>query len=66
MKDRAGKNPRLQSPADVRKEEDDPSARAFDREKDMAVSSRISHAQRREMMNKASGYSSRFTKGNFL
>ena len=66
MKDRNEKNPRLETAADARKEDDDPSARAFDREKDMAVSSRISHAQRREMMNKASGYSSRFTKGDFL
>jgi hypothetical protein len=49
-----------------KEEEDDPSMRAFDREKDMAVASRISTAQRREMVNKASGYTSRFTKGSFL
>lgn len=50
----------------MRKEDDDPSARAFDREKDMAISSKVSNAQRREMVDKASGYSSRFTKGDFL
>lgn len=57
---------RLENAGDVRKEDDDPSGRAFDREKDMAISSKISNAQRREMVNKASDYSSRFTKGDFL
>ncbi|KAL2859938.1 GPALPP motifs-containing protein 1 [Aspergillus lucknowensis] len=47
-------------------EEDDPSKRAFDKEKDMALSSRITHAQRREMINKASDFGSRFSKGKFL
>ncbi|PWY79245.1 hypothetical protein BO70DRAFT_371889 [Aspergillus heteromorphus CBS 117.55] len=47
-------------------EEDDPSSRAFDKEKDMALSSRITHAQRREMMNKAADFGSRFTSGKFL
>ncbi|KAJ5602173.1 hypothetical protein N7510_011707 [Penicillium lagena] len=66
-KDMTGKGSRLDSSAaDTRKEDDDPSMRAFDREKDMAVASRISTAQRREMVNKASGYTSRFTKGSFL
>lgn len=61
------KKPRLESQAKAGKDEDDdPSIRAFDREKDMAISSRISNAQRREMVNKASDYSTRFTKGNFL
>ncbi|KAJ5768808.1 hypothetical protein N7520_003367 [Penicillium odoratum] len=46
--------------------EDDPSARAFDREKDMGISSKISSAQRREMVNRASDYGSRFSKGSFL
>lgn len=65
--DITGKNVRLESPAHLRKEkDDDPSMRAFDREKDMAVTSRISHTQRREMMDRASDYNSRFTKGNFL
>lgn len=63
-----GKSSRLESPAHrkEKEEENDPSMRAFDREKDMALSSRISHAQRREMMDRASDYNSRFTKGSFL
>ncbi|CAK4030786.1 Hypothetical predicted protein [Lecanosticta acicola] len=46
--------------------EDDPSKRAFDREKDMASGSRISTAQKREMLNKASGLSSKFSGGSYL
>ncbi|KAJ5563845.1 hypothetical protein N7513_000087 [Penicillium frequentans] len=58
---------RLEKPDHERKEiEDDPSARVFDREKDMGISSKISSAQRREMVNRASDYSSRFSKGSFL
>ncbi|KAL2849123.1 hypothetical protein BJY01DRAFT_211028 [Aspergillus pseudoustus] len=49
-----------------KEEEDDPSKRAFDKEKDMALGGRISHAQRREMMNKAADFGSRFSKGKFL
>ncbi|KAJ5740981.1 hypothetical protein N7493_000853 [Penicillium malachiteum] len=65
--DRAGKATRLEKPQAEREEaEDDPSARAFDREKDMGLVSKISSSQRRDMMNRASGYSSRFTKGDFL
>ncbi|KAJ6088274.1 hypothetical protein N7486_009535 [Penicillium sp. IBT 16267x] len=57
----------LERPDHERKDvEDDPSARVFDREKDMGISSKISSAQRREMVNRASDYSSRFSKGNFL
>lgn len=47
-------------------EDDDPSKRAFDKEKDMALSSKLTHAQRKEMMNKASDFGSRFSKGKFL
>ncbi|KAJ5915258.1 hypothetical protein N7454_011012 [Penicillium verhagenii] len=62
-----GKAIRLEKPTHEPKEaEDDPSTRAFDREKDMGVSSKISSAQRREMVNRASDYGSRFSKGNFL
>ncbi|KAJ6004072.1 hypothetical protein N7499_000136 [Penicillium canescens] len=61
-----GKGSRLESSEDQKEEDDDPSARAFDREKDMAISSRISNAQRREMVKKAGDYTSRFSKGNFL
>lgn len=63
-----GTRDRTQS-ANLRKpseEEDDPSKRAFDREKDMALSSRISHADRRKLMDKASDFGSRFTSGKFL
>ncbi|PWY94042.1 hypothetical protein BO94DRAFT_317739 [Aspergillus sclerotioniger CBS 115572] len=49
-----------------KEEEDDPSARAFDKEKDMSLSSKITNAQRREMMNKAADFGSRFTSGKFL
>ncbi|KAJ5569297.1 hypothetical protein N7450_011783 [Penicillium hetheringtonii] len=65
--ERSGKNTRLEKAEKQKKEEeDDPSRRAFDREKDMAVSSKISNAQRRDMVNKASDYGSRFSKGSFL
>ncbi|KAJ5359874.1 Protein of unknown function DUF3752 [Penicillium concentricum] len=64
-KDMTGKNTRLENPG-AQQEDDDPSARAFDREKDMAVASKISSAQRREMVKKAADYNTRFTKGNFL
>lgn len=47
-------------------DDDDPSARAFDREKDMAIAGKVSHAQRREMVKKAADYDTRFTKGSFL
>ncbi|PKY05960.1 hypothetical protein P168DRAFT_317464 [Aspergillus campestris IBT 28561] len=49
-----------------KEEDDDPSSRAFDREKDMALSSKITASQRREMINKAGDFGSRFTKGKFL
>lgn len=45
--------------------EDDPSKRAFDREKDIA-SVKIGNAQRKEMLNKAAGFSSKFSSGSFL
>jgi Protein of unknown function (DUF3752) len=46
--------------------EDDPSARAFDREKDIAGGMKINHTQRREMMKKAADFGSRFSSGKFL
>lgn len=46
--------------------EDDPSKRAFDREKDMALSGRLGHGQKREMLSKAADFGSRFQKGKFL
>ncbi|KAL5332780.1 hypothetical protein BJX70DRAFT_383059 [Aspergillus crustosus] len=51
---------------DKEEDEDDPSKRAFDREKDMALSSKLTHAQRREMMTKAADFGSRFSSGKFL
>ncbi|RGP70311.1 hypothetical protein FLONG3_7489 [Fusarium longipes] len=47
-------------------EEDDPSKRGFDREKDMALGGKIGTAQRRELMNKAADFGGRFQKGSFL
>lgn len=44
--------------------DDDLSKRGFDWEKDMAVGP--TDAQKREMLNKATGYSSRFSKGSYL
>ncbi|OGM39136.1 hypothetical protein ABOM_012260 [Aspergillus bombycis] len=46
--------------------EDDPSSRPFDKEKDMAISSKLTNSQRREMINKAADFGSRFSKGNYL
>lgn len=47
-------------------EEDDPSKRAFDREKDMAIGGRITASQRKELLNRASDFGGRFSKGNYL
>ncbi len=49
-----------------KEKEDDPSKRAFDYEKDMAVSGTVNHKQRREMLSKSKGFSDRFSSGNFL
>ncbi|OJJ30058.1 hypothetical protein ASPWEDRAFT_46795 [Aspergillus wentii DTO 134E9] len=47
-------------------ENDDPSTRPFDREKDMSTSSRINNHQRRQILDKAADFSSRFAGGKFL
>lgn len=47
-------------------EDDDPSKRAFDREKDMALGGKIGTAQRKELMTKAANFGGRFQKGSFL
>ncbi|KIW21279.1 hypothetical protein PV08_01859 [Exophiala spinifera] len=47
-------------------EEDDPSARAFDREKDIAGGTAISATKRREMVKKAADLSSRFSEARYL
>lgn len=49
-----------------KEEEDDPSKRAFDREKDMAVGGRITQAQRRDLMKQAADFGGRFQKGKYL
>jgi hypothetical protein len=49
-----------------KEKEDDPSKRAFDYEKDMAVIGTASHKQRRDMLNKSKGFGDRFSSGNFL
>lgn len=49
-----------------KEKEDDPSKRAFDYEKDMGGGMKIGHAQRKEMLNKAADFGSRFSKGSYL
>ncbi|KAH9879432.1 hypothetical protein J1614_002872 [Plenodomus biglobosus] len=55
-----------QDKGEGKEKEDDPSKRAFDYAKDMAVSGTVNHKQRREMLNKSKGFSDRFSSGNFL
>ncbi|KAI9836536.1 MAG: hypothetical protein M1837_003285 [Sclerophora amabilis] len=52
--------------AGPREKEDDPSKRAFDREKDIAGGRKIGHAQRKELLNRAADFGSKFSGGNFL
>ncbi|KAK1970642.1 hypothetical protein LY78DRAFT_652795 [Colletotrichum sublineola] len=47
-------------------EEDDPSKRAFDREKDMSLGGKIGTAQRKELLNRAKDFGGRFQKGSYL
>lgn len=49
-----------------KEKEDDPSARGFDKEKDMALGGRIGHVQKRDMIGKAADFGSRFQKGRYL
>jgi hypothetical protein len=49
-----------------KEKEDDPSARGFDREKDIAGGRKIGHAQRKEMLNRAADFGSRFAGGSYL
>ncbi|OAP63204.1 hypothetical protein AYL99_02431 [Fonsecaea erecta] len=46
--------------------DDDPSARAFDRQKDIGSGSSITATQRRDMVKKASDFSSRFERARYL
>ncbi|KAK3714642.1 hypothetical protein LTR37_007622 [Vermiconidia calcicola] len=47
-------------------EDDDPSKRSFDREKDMGAGMRIGDTQRQQMLSKASDFSSKFSGGSYL
>ena len=49
-----------------RDKDDDPSARAFDREKDIAGGMKIGHRARKDMMERAKGMGDRFAKGSYL
>ncbi|OBT69991.1 hypothetical protein VE03_00563 [Pseudogymnoascus sp. 23342-1-I1] len=49
-----------------KEEEDDPSKRGFDKEKDMGLGGRIGHVQKQEMLRKAGDFGSRFERGKFL
>lgn len=49
-----------------KEEEDDPSKRGFDREKDMALGGRVGHVAKRDMLAKAADFGTRFQKGSFL
>ena len=49
-----------------REPDDDPTQRAFDRDKDMSSGMRIGHAQRKDLVNKASNFSSKFSGGSYL
>ncbi len=49
-----------------REKEDDPSARAFDKEKDIGLGQKIWTAKRRELMTKAADFGSKFARGKFL
>ena len=47
-------------------DEDDPSKRAFDWEKDMRSGTGVSHSQRKDMVNRAADFGGRFQKGSYL
>lgn len=52
--------------AGPKEKEDDPSARAFDKEKDVGLGMKIWHAQKREMLSRAKDFGDRFARGNYL
>ncbi|KAH6711470.1 hypothetical protein BKA61DRAFT_611040 [Leptodontidium sp. MPI-SDFR-AT-0119] len=56
----------LQEKRGEKVEEDDPSKRGFDREKDMALGGRLGNGQKKEMLAKAADFGSRFQKGRYL
>lgn len=49
-----------------KEKEDDPSTRAFDKEKDIGLGMKVGHAQKKEMLNRAKDFGSRFSGGNYL
>lgn len=49
-----------------KEEEDDPSQRGFDKEKDMGLGGRIGHVQKQDMLRRAGDFGSRFERGKFL
>jgi hypothetical protein len=49
-----------------REEDDNPSKRAFDREKDIAGGLQLNSTQRRDMLKKASDFSTRFSSSKYL
>jgi len=46
--------------------EDDPSKRAFDKEKDIRGGMKIDHAKKKELLSRAADFGSRFAKGSYL
>ena len=52
--------------AGPKEKEDDPSKRAFDREKDMGLGGKLGHKQKREMVERAKGFGERFAGGSYL
>ncbi|KAH0556764.1 hypothetical protein GP486_005447 [Trichoglossum hirsutum] len=49
-----------------REKEDDPSKRAFDREKDIGGGRKIGYTQKKEMLTRAADFGTRFSGGSFL
>ena len=49
-----------------KEKEDDPSKRAFDKDKDIGLGMKIGHSQKKEMLSRAADFGSRFAGGNYL
>ncbi|KAI5780741.1 hypothetical protein DFH27DRAFT_338172 [Peziza echinospora] len=47
-------------------EDDDPSKRAWDREKDFALSRKVTNSQKKELLGRAAQFGDRFSSGSFL
>ena len=48
-----------------KKEEDDPSKRVWDKEKDFALGRKVTHSQKKELLQRAANFGDRFTSGSF-